>query len=165
MTLWVPLVWMFLAGSRWVSSWLNLAPTFASANDYAEGSPVDRAVFFGLIVAGILILARRKIDWQGLVVNNKWIVLYLLYCLASMAWTDDPTTLMKRWVKDLGNPIMALVILTEPRPYEAIGIVLRRLAFLMLPLSLLFIRYYPELGRAYHADGSPMFTGVGPSKK
>ena len=72
--LWVPLAWMFLAGSRWVSSWLNLSPAFASANDYAEGSPVDRAVFFALIVAGILILARRKIDWERLLLNNTWII-------------------------------------------------------------------------------------------
>ncbi len=162
--LWVPLAWMFLAGSRWVSSWLNLGPTLASANDYAEGSPIDRAVFFALIVAGILILASRKIDWQRLLVNNVWIILYLLYCLASMAWTDEPTILMKRWVKDLGNPIMALVILTERRPYEAVGAVLRRLAFLLLPLSVLFVKYYPELGRTYHHDGSPMYTGVGHQK-
>ena len=162
--LWVPLAWMFLSGSRYVSSWLNVAPTFASANDYADGSPVDRAVFLTLIVAGIVILARRKIDWPRLLLNNQWIVLYLLYCLASMAWSDDPTLLMKRWVKDLGNPIMALVILTERRPYEAIGVVLRRLTFLLLPLSVLFIKYYPELGRDYKADGSPMFTGVGHQK-
>ena len=162
--LWVPLAWMFLAGSRWVSSWLNVAPRMASANDYAEGSPVDAAVFFALIVAGIVILARRKIDWPRLLLNNTWIVLYLLYCLASMTWSDEPTILMKRWVKDLGNPIMALVILTERRPYEAVGDVLRRLTFLLLPLSVLFIKYYPELGRDYHADGSPMFTGVGHQK-
>src|SRR5262245_14878122 len=86
--LWVPLAWMFLAGSRWVSSWLNLGPTFASANDYSEGSPIDRAVFFGLIVAGILILAGRKLEWHRLIAGNKWVVLYLLYCLASIAWTD-----------------------------------------------------------------------------
>src|SRR6516165_4349272 len=83
MALWVPLAWMFLAGSRWVSSWLGLAPTLESANDYAEGSPIDRAAFFGLIAVGILILAGRKIDWQRLLVNNKWIILYFLYCLAS----------------------------------------------------------------------------------
>jgi O-antigen ligase len=155
---------MFLAGSRYVSSWLGVSPNFESANDYAEGSPVDRAVFFALIVAGIVILARRKIDWPRLLLNNKWIVLYLLYCLASMAWSDEPTLLMKRWVKDLGNPIMALVILTERRPYEAVGVVLRRLAFLLLPLSVLFIKYYPALGRDYKADGTPMFTGVGHQK-
>ena len=64
--LWVPTIWMFLIGSRHVSAWLNLRPEFGSAQDYAEGSPIDRAVFFGLIVAGILILARRKIDWERL---------------------------------------------------------------------------------------------------
>jgi exopolysaccharide production protein ExoQ len=164
LALWVPLAWMFLAGSRWVSSWLNLTPTLASANDYSEGSPLDRAVFFGLIVAGIIILAKRPIEWSRLIVNNKWIALYLLYCLASIVWTDEPFVLLKRWIKDLGNPIMALVILTERRPYEAVATILRRLAFLLLPLSVLFIRYYPELGRTYHNDGSPMYTGVGHQK-
>ena len=162
--LWVPLAWMFLAGSRWVSSWLNAAPTLASASDYAEGSPLDRAVFFGLIVAGILIVSRRKVDWTKLFVSNKWIILYFLYCVASMAWSDEPFILIKRWFKDLGNPIMALVILTERRPYEAVMVVLRRLAFLLLPLSVLFIRYYPELARSYRPDGSPMYTGVGHQK-
>jgi len=143
---------------------LNVAPALASASDYAEGSPLDRAVFFGLIIAGILILSRRQINWGELLVNNKWIVLYFLYCLASMAWSDEPFILFKRLFKDLGNPIMALVILTERRPYEAIMVVLRRLAFLLLPLSVLFIRYYPELARSYRADGSPMYTGVGHQK-
>lgn len=162
--LWVPLAWMFLAGSRYLSSWVNMTPTFDSAGDSEEGSPIDRAVFFGLIAAGILILARRKVDWQRLLRNNVWIALYFLYCLASMAWADDPALLIKRWIKELGNPIMALVILTELRPYQAVGAVLRRLSFLMLPLSVLFIKYYPELGRDFHADGSPMFTGVGHQK-
>jgi exopolysaccharide production protein ExoQ len=163
--LWIPLVWMFLAGSRFASQWLHLGPPATpSANDYAEGSPIDAAVFFALIMAGILILAKRKIDWQKLLRNNIWIFLYLLYCLASMTWSDEPTLLMKRWVKDLGNPIMALVILTERRPYEAVGVVLRRLAFLLLPLSVLFIKYYPELGRDYAVSGAPMFTGVGRQK-
>jgi len=59
---------------------------------------------------------------------------------------------------------MALVILTEQQRYGAIVVVLRRLAFLFLPLSLLFVRYFPALGRAYHADGSPMYTGIGHQK-
>ena len=98
-------------------------------------APSAHALAVLVIVAGIVILARRKIDWPRLLLNNTWIVLYLLYCLASMTWSDEPTILMKRWVKDLGNPIMALVILTERRPYEAVGVVLRRLTFLLRPLS------------------------------
>src|SRR5262245_58579906 len=161
--LWVPLVWMFLAGSRWASSWLNLSAPLASVDAYAEGSPVDRAVFFSLIVAGTFLLSRWKIDLGRLLSQNPWIVLYFLYCLSSITWADEPFVLFKRWIKDLGNPIMALVILTEQRPYEAAGVILRRLAFLLLPLSVLFIMYYPDLGRAYH-QGSPMYTGVSEQK-
>ena len=163
--LWIPLIWMFLAGSRWTSSWLSLSVPLASADAYSEGSPVDRAVFFALILAGAVVLSKRKIDWNLLLSKNSVLAIYLLYCLMSIAWTDEPFVLFKRWIKDLGNPIMALVILTEQRPYEAVGAILRRLAFLLIPLSFLFVRYYPELGRTYHADGSPMYTGVWPPKK
>lgn len=162
--LWVPVAWMFLAGSRYVSSWLNLGPTFHSASELSEGSPIDAAAFFSLILAGCYILSQRKIQWDRVFVNNIWIVLYFAYTLSSMGWSDEPFVLAKRWIKDLGNPIMALVILTEPRPYESLGVVVRRLAYLWLPLSVLFIRYYPWMGRDYQADGSPMYTGVGHQK-
>ena len=101
-----------------------------------------------------------------MLIGNGWIVLYLLYCLVSVTWTDEPAILLKRWVKDLGHPIMALVILSERKPYEAIGVVLRRLAFVMLPLSVVFIKYFPELGRWYRymGDGAETFTGVGLQK-
>ena len=161
---WVPLVWMFLAGSRWVSSWLNLSGPMTSVDAYSEGSPVDRTVFLGLIIWGMFVLGRRDIAWGRLFGQNKWIVLYLLYCLASIGWTDEPVVLFKRWFKDLGNPIMALILLTERRPYQAVGTTVRRLAYLLLPLSVLFIKYFPELGRGYKPDGSPMYTGVGHQK-
>jgi hypothetical protein len=162
--LWVPIAWMFLAGSRYVSAWLNLSPQFQSAQDLAEGSPLDRAVFSALILAGVFILIRRKIDWGRFLVRNWWLLLYFLYTLSSAAWADDPALLAKRWVKDLGNPIMAMVILTEKRPYEAVGVVLRRLAFIMLPLSVLFVKYYPDLGRWYRHDGAQTFIGIGTQK-
>jgi exopolysaccharide production protein ExoQ len=164
--LWVPTIWMFFVGSRHASAWLNLSPQFDSAADMAEGSPIDRAVFLALIIAGIAILVRRKVDWDRLALKNGWIILYLLYCLSSVMWTDEPAILLKRWVKDLGFPIMALVILSERKPYDAIGVVLRRLAFVMLPLSVVFIKYYPGLGRWYRVlgDGAETFTGVGQQK-
>ncbi len=162
--LWVPLIWMFLAGSRYVSSWLSLSGPALSVDAYAEGSPVDAAAFGLLIAAGVFILSRRKIDWGQLLIQNKWIWLYLLYCLLSVLWSDVSFISLKRWIKDLGNPIMVLVVLTEDHPYEALKVLLRRLGFLWLPLSVLLIRYYPQLGRAYTADGGQMFTGVGHQK-
>lgn len=162
-SLWVPLIWMFLAGSRYVSSWLSLGGP-QSAGSYDEGSPIDAAVFFALLVAGLIVLSRRRLPWAQMLWGNKLLVLYLFFCLVSVLWSDAPFVSFKRWVKDLGSPIMALVILTEPRPLQSLGLVLRRLSYLMLPLSVLFIRYYPELGRVYHADGAPMYTGVGHQK-
>jgi len=135
-----------------------------SAEAYTDGSPLDAAVFGLLIIAGALVLYRRQIDWTGLLTENRWIWLYFLYCGISITWADDPFVSLKRWVKELGNPIMVLVILTDKRPVEAVGAVLRRLAFLWLPLSVLFVRYFPDLGRVYAVGGQPMYTGVGHQK-
>src|SRR5262249_50068958 len=38
------------------------------------------------------------------------------------------------------------------------------LGFLLLPISVLFIRYFPDLGRGYAADGTPMFSGIADQK-
>ena len=161
---WVPFCWMFIAGSRFVSHWLNLQGPDNFADAYSEGSSVDRAVFLLLIVWGSVVLARRNISWGRLLSTNKWLVAYFVFCLCSMAWSDEPFILAKRWFKDLGNPIVALVMLTERNPYGAIVVTLRRLAFAWMPLSALFIRYYPEFGRAYAQAGGTMYTGVADGK-
>jgi len=150
---------MLIAGSRFVSHWLNLDPRVVSADAYLEGSPVDRAVFLILILAGVIVLLRRRLNWSELFTRNAWIWLFFIFGAISILWSDYPFVSLKRWIKTFGTVIMALVILTEQRPYEAFGVILRRLAFLLLPLSVLFIKYYPDLGRAYHM-GQPMFTGV-----
>lgn len=161
--LWIPLAWMFLAGSRYVSSWLSLSSPGGSGS-YDEGSPVDRVVFFALILLALIVLSRRRLEWGQILACNRLLAFYLFFCLVSVMWSDEPSIGFRRWVKDLGNPVMALVILTDPRPMVALGIVLRRLGYLLLPLSVLFIRHFPELGRDYHANGSPMYTGVGHQK-
>ena len=55
---WAPFVWMFIAGSRFVSSWLNLRGT-GGVEGYSEGSPLDRAVFLAPARAGGLVLRRH----------------------------------------------------------------------------------------------------------
>jgi exopolysaccharide production protein ExoQ len=161
---WVPFAWMFIAGSRFVSRWLNLTGPGESPTAYSDGSPVDRTVFLFLIVCACVTLYRRDIDWSLLFKRNKWLIAYLVYCLASVLWADSSYVLVKRWVKELGNPLMAVVILTERRPYDALATTVRRLSFLFIPLSVLFIKYYPEIGRGYTQSGGAMYTGVGDQK-
>ena len=117
----------------------------------------------GLIVVGVVILKKRNINWKKLIAQNSWIWLLLLFQMSSVLWSDFFFVSLKRWVKALGNLVMALVILTEQDPDAAFGVTLRRLAFLLLPPSILFIKYYPDWGRVYHM-GMPLFTGVASQK-
>ncbi len=120
-------------------------------------------MFLLLIVIGLLILYRRKLDWALLIRRNVWILVFFSYAVLSVLWSDFPFIAFKRWFKASGNVIMALILLTERNPRQAIGIVFRRLAFLLLPLSILFIKYFPSLGRSYHM-GRPLFSGVATQK-
>lgn len=160
--LWIPLVWMFFAGSRYLSQWLNLTPPQVQA--FHEGSPLDAFVFALLIMAGIFVLSKRKIEWNLVLTKNIWIWLYFLYCGVSVVWSDYPFISLKRYIKELGNPIMVLIILTDKNPYQAMGSILRRLAFVWLPLSIVFFKYFPELGRQYHPSGTQFASGVGTEK-
>jgi O-antigen ligase len=67
----------------------------------------------------------------------------------------------KRWIKDLGNVVMVLVILTEIDPVEAARTVLLRCTYLILPFSLVYIKYYPAQGRYYDQwTGTAYYCGV-----
>lgn len=160
---WIPFAWMFVAGSRFVSRWVGLTPPVGE-NGYLEGSPVDRAFFLCLIVLGVIVLYRRHLPWGRVLKQNKWLIAYFTYCLLSIFWAEDGFVLFKRLTKDLGNPIMALILLTERRPWDAFATTFRRLSFLYLPLSVLFIKYYPDLGRFYTRSGATTYTGVADQK-
>ena len=57
--------------------------------------------------------------------------------------------------------IMALVVLSEATPRQALESVLRRSAYVLIPFSLLLVRYYPALGVDYARwSGSQMWIGV-----
>jgi exopolysaccharide production protein ExoQ len=156
--LWIPFAWMCIGASRYIGHWLNPG-TAADLSVYAEGSPLDRAVFLFLIVAGTYVLLKRRLSWRNLFANNIWVWLYFLYGLISLAWSDLPFVALKRWIKGLGTLIMALIILSEVKPYKALERVLRKMAFLLLPLSVVLINYFPRLGRTFHM-GRPTYIGV-----
>ena len=161
--LWLPVLWMAITASRFLSQWMNLGAS--DLGGYTEGSPVDALYFLILILAGLVVLARRRIVLARLIRQNAWFIGFFLFCLLSVTWSDDPFTAFKRWFKTLGHPIMALIILTDPDPPKALGVVLRRCAYFLLPFSVLFIKYYPEYGRGFDAwTGTPFNRGVGLSK-
>jgi hypothetical protein len=57
--------------------------------------------------------ARRRVPWLSVLRNNKWIVLYFLYTLASVLWSENSTTAAIRWGKNFGHLVMVSIIMSE----------------------------------------------------
>jgi O-antigen ligase len=92
--------------------------------------------------------------------SNIPILLYFLYCGTSVLWSDFPDVAFKRWFRGLGDVVMILIVLSDPNWLAAVRRLFARLGLLLLPLSILFIRYYPALGRFYTKAGDTTWSGV-----
>jgi O-antigen ligase len=161
---WIPCIWLLILGSRSVSQWLNLS-TPNDADLLMEGSPTDRNVFIVLMASAIAVLWSRRLAWTTVLRQNPWLVLFFVYCALSILWSDFPGVALRRWVKSLGDPLMVLVLLSEANPATAVASVLRRCAFILVPLSIVFIKYFPHLGRTYETwSGLASYTGVTTNK-
>lgn len=155
--IWIPTIWVAILASRPVSMWLGSG----GGIDPLEGSPLDGLIFFFLILAALAVLARRRPGWSVVFSRNWPIFLFYAYFLISVIWSDSPIPSFKRWSKDFGNIFVALVILTEANPEQAFRAVFNRCAYVLLPLSIIFIRYFPDMGRRYSQHSGAMeATGV-----
>ena len=171
--LWIPSIWLLVLGSRSVSLWLNLGSSLSiwwtmrlrARQCSKKGVPSIERYFFLLIALSIGVLIGRRISWGDVARNNVWLILFFVYCGLSTIWSDFAFVAFKRWTKGLGDPLVMLVILTEPQPIKALEIVIRRCAYLLLPISVLFVKYYPHLGKAYDDwTGVAMYTGITTNK-
>jgi exopolysaccharide production protein ExoQ len=164
--LWLPLIWLLIGCSRALSQWLNIfGLPVSGAVSVEDGSPLDAWFFLFMIVAGSCVLVKRQVRVSEVIQDNRWLIIFLLYCFISIAWSDFPFVAFKRWIKILGHPIMALIVLTEPNLEQAVKTLLKRCAYVVVPVSILFIKYYPQLGRGFDAwTGEPFNTGITTNK-
>jgi O-antigen ligase len=152
-----------LACSRPLSNWLNLDTEIdlsTISSQISEGSFIDRALCTALIVLGVMVLLNRR---QALIRNAGYcwpILLFLAYCIISLSWSDFPSVALKRLIRESGNLIMIAVIWTEAHPLTALKTLFARTAYTLIPLSILFCKYYP-FGREYGRwTGEAAYTGV-----
>jgi exopolysaccharide production protein ExoQ len=162
--LWVPVISMFIVGSRNPSQWLG-GHVGMAAQALEEGNSLDRTISSALILLAVGILISRSFNWGSFLVRNSALMAFLSFALLSVLWSDFPLVSLKRWFRDVGNYIVILVVLSDPRPLEAIRTVLRRLSYFLLPLSVVLVKYYPELGKSYDPwTGIADYSGVTTSK-
>jgi len=89
--LWVPIIWLMIVGSRYLSFWLNLSNPIETPESVMEGSPFDRIVFLALNIAGIYILYKRKLRLLQIINGNVWIFLFFLFGAISALWSEIRT--------------------------------------------------------------------------
>jgi O-antigen ligase len=163
--LWVPVAEFFIIGSRLPSQWLGIGNLAIGSQAMQEGNALDRVVYIALIVIAATVLAYRSFSWMGFCARNRALVALLGFALVSVIWSDYPFVSFKRWFRDLAYYLTTLVVLTDPKPLEAIRTVFRRSCYLLVPLSVLVIKYFPAVGRQYERwAGEVMYVGATTSK-
>jgi exopolysaccharide production protein ExoQ len=153
--LWVPTIWIFSIATKSLASWFG-----AGGEDIESGSPLDRIFVSGLLCLGLFIFARRKVAWLPVIKKNTWLALLIAYMLISILWSDIPFISFKRWTRELTAIVMALVVLTESAPRQAMESLFRRTVYILIPFSILLIKYFPQYGIEYGWSGEVAWAGV-----
>jgi len=137
----------------------------SDSDSAADGSLLDRLFYGGLAMIGLYVLSRRRVRWSLLAQENPWLVLLMAYLLLSCGWSDYPMVSIKRFVKLFGSVVMALVVLTEGDQVNAIATLIRRCAYVHIPMSILATRYFRDIGIAWDYMGtSSSWQGIASSK-
>lgn len=153
--LWIPTLWTMMIASRSLDNW------FGVMGDNDAGSALDRWALVCMTVAAFAVLARRRLNWARVLLQQKWLVVLLLYMLASTLWSEITLIALRRWAREAIVLPMSLLVLSEADPRRALASILRRSGYVLIPSSLMLIKYYPTLGRQYGRwSGIEMWTGV-----
>lgn len=151
--LWVAIIWLSIAGSRSPFAWSGMSQPAEIPGQIPEGSLSDQLLAGSLMFLGLVVIILRRKEVRTLFKASWPIVLYFSFCLLSLLWSDFPAWGFKRWIRSLGDLMMILIIATEVQPARALRRVFSRVGFVLLPASVLLIRYYPELGTAWDPWG------------
>src|SRR5579863_180389 len=149
--LWIPTFFLLVVGSRPLGNWIGGVGSWDGhglAND-AAGSPVDQIFFFSVIISCLVIANLRHVQWGKLFAANTPLMLFYLYFVISIAWSEDPVGSSKRLFKDFGMLFVISVILSEKHPLEAVRAVYVRCACVLFPLSAVFIKWFPNIARSF----------------
>lgn len=165
--LWIPTIWMLIIASKPLAVWFgsSAAQIEIGAAEVDAGSPMDRACFSLLLCLGLLILVKRQFKWASAIKAIPWAISLIVFILVSILWSDLQYLSFKRSMRELVAIVMAFMVASEPDSRQALQCIFRRLIYILIPFSLLLIKYYPQLGVEYgRYDGQLMWIGVANQK-
>jgi len=153
--LWIPTVWMLKIETMDLAFWLG-----KEGAEQGTGSPYERYLLIFLLCLGLLMLYKRRLDWYKVIKDNIWLMVLICYMFLSIFWSDTTFTSFKRWTREFIAVIMAFLILSETDPRKALQSVLKRSIYILIPLCLLFIIFFPEVGAKQYTENVESWRGV-----
>ena len=162
-SLWIPVIWMLLVTSKGgIAVWFDVT----TEGTIDEGNSLDRLFASFILIIAVLILLKRRFDWANAIKSNPWLVMLAFFALLTVLWSDLPLVAFKRWIRWTVTAIaMAFVVKTEVKPFNALLSLFRRTIYVTIPLSILVIIFYGDLGRQYGQwVGEMTWIGVGTHK-
>jgi len=158
---WIPIFLLLILGSRPISLWLSGGGGYiGEMGNEVAANPFDQLFYLVVIAGSFLIASMRGVKWQRLFATNPVIMLFYTYFLISVMWSGDPSGSLKRLLKDFGLLFVISVLYSEKNPMQAIRAVFLRCAFVLIPLSVVFVKFFPQYSKAYSIGGNQMVTGV-----
>lgn len=167
--LWLPLLWLFIVSSRELSQWLHIGTPLDPLKGYeydplVEGNPLNATFHLAVFLLGLAILMGKRNTVLELLAKNKWLTALYMYCLISTVWSDFPFVALKRLIKDACALVMVLIVLTQKEPFDSFKSLVRSSTYILMPVSVMLIKYFPALGRSYSKSWSQMYHGVATHK-
>lgn len=154
--LWIPTIWLLKVSTKAVSTWFG-----SPAASLEEGSALDRNLLIILMCIAIWMLIKLEFVPSRVLQENIWLVILVAFMFVSISWSAVHFVSLKRWIREIVAIIVGFLLLTEENPRQAIECVIKRTVYILIPVSVLLIKYFPEFGVDYVGwTGATMWIGV-----
>ena len=104
---------------------------------------VNQFVFTALFLSSCFCLYVRRHDFTALVKKEKYLTVFLIWCLLSLIWSEFPFVSFKRLFQVVTAVTVSSAVLLHVRPSEEILSCFKIILYLFIPLSLLSILVVP----------------------
>lgn len=154
--IWISTAWMLVTASKSIDQWLGI-----SGGSRETGGILDPVFQSGLLLLGLVVLSQRRLNWPEVRKDHVWLILLISFMFVSILWSDSVFIAFKRWIRELTAVVMGLSIVSERDPREAMLSLLRRTVYVLIPSSVLLIKYYHDMGVGYNRwTGDVVWVGV-----
>jgi O-antigen ligase len=158
---WIPTAWLLLIASKPLGRWFGTS----AGSAVEDGSALDRWALLILMSLAVAVVAKRKFPWKEALRNNSALVLLYVFFGLSIVWSDFSFVSFKRWIRLAGAIPIIMVVLSERHPFAALEASFRRSFYILIPASLLLIKYFPDFGVEYQDwTGIKSWLGVAKQK-